>query len=296
MSSTLKKLERVHRRRVRVRVAGHAGGDQARRRGRGRRPDPGGPARAWRRRPSPPSSGTTKMKSRVAARRLGGGHRLAARWISGVAVGRAVGDDERDVERRSRPAEVGDEVLDRHVDGVLDALDEVAPQPARASASGSVEMMIRSGWYSATASIVGGVRVGVADLADASMPMLAQHAAARGRRAPGRRRRPSRRRSRLPCGGFLRGTQRTIRTGPLAASSRARSSSLGPASVSLATTRMVRIAATPPSGAAVRAAGGGLGARWHGRRHLRARRTPRGPRRGRRTRTGRRRPTAPRRS
>ena len=44
----------------------------------------------------------------------------------------------------------------------------------------------------------------------------------------------------LPCEGFLRGTHSTTRASPLAASSRARATSLGPASVSLATARIVR--------------------------------------------------------
>ena len=123
-------LQRVHDRRVRIRVADHARGVQpaARRRSstsfsrvRARRVS----------RPSPPSWGTSSRNSRAGRPACLVGLALE-RLEQLVAAGGAVGDGERDVEREPLGVDVRDHVRHRQPGRLAHAVEQVAAQPARA--------------------------------------------------------------------------------------------------------------------------------------------------------------------
>ena len=132
--------------------------------------------------------------------------------------------------------EVDDHVLDGQARGVLDALDQVAPQPAGVLGGvGRDDDLVR-------AALGDGVhrreeRVGVADFAGRLDALVGDRRRARGRRAPGPIRARPRRRSRAPPTGWLCGTTRRNAVGPAAVRARTASSSFSPPSVRLATTR-----------------------------------------------------------
>ena len=213
-----------------------------------------------------------------------------------LAVGGAVGDHERDVERAVILVHVGDDVLDRErpPPRVMRSTKSRRSQPEAAAGQRRDDDQV--GVVLGDRVHRRGVRVGIADLADRFDAHLAQHRArqvdANLRGVVGR--------VDVDDVAVARDLARHAEHdagSPLAASSRARSSSFWPPSVSLATTRIVRISASSsggdqPARAPRRPPRNRPAARRPGRPRTSAPCEDRRARRpGRRTRRGRRRPT-----
>ena len=122
------------------------------------------------------------MNSRSRRSRLGLGRLGLERVEQLVAARGAVGHRQRDVEREPLGVDVGHHVLDRQPGGLADPLDQVAALPPRAvlgigGDDDRVRVVLLDGVHRR------GVRVGIADLADASIPSERTNPTARSTRA-----------------------------------------------------------------------------------------------------------------
>ena len=160
-------LQRVHDRRVRIGVADHARADQVGGAGAVDHLRQAGPGAA---RGDPVAALLGHDEDEEVA--LGRRARLELLEERGGGGG-AVGDGEGDAEGQALLVEVDDDVVDRAPGGLGDALDEVAPQPARGGRRVRRDEDL-VGLVLGDRVHRGGVGVGVADLADGVDALLAQ--------------------------------------------------------------------------------------------------------------------------